>query len=274
MHSLPLFHRIAGERVILVGTGDIAEAKRRLIERAGGLCCGINEPARLGFVALADRDEAAAVVRALKARGILVNVADRPELCDFTLPSILERGEVMVAVGTGGASAGLAKQLRLRIEGLLPTSLAALADGLKNARERLRARWPDPAERRHALDRALAQDGPLDPFDPDAAIRLPGWLDSPEPISNERSATIMLTSVDPDDLTLRQARLLGAADTIVHDRDVPSAILARARADAVRQLSGTAAAKPTHGLTVTITLGRPAADGQTALDASLPNSSK
>ena len=89
MHSLPLFHRIAGERVAIVGDGEMADAKRGLVERAGGVCCGEGDAdaARLAFVALEDRTEAEAMARRLKARGLLVNVADRPELCDFTLPS-------------------------------------------------------------------------------------------------------------------------------------------------------------------------------------------
>lgn len=236
MHSLPLFHRIAGTQVVVVGNGEMAVAKRRLIERAGGICVGEAEAhlARLGFVALEDRSAAEMAALRLKRRGLVVNVADRPELCDFTLPSILERGDVLVAVSTGGASAGLAKQLRLRLETILPSSLAALADALKRLREQLRVRWPDPVERRYALDAALSVGGALDPFDPAAAERASGWLDRPETSPPPRTVEIALTSDDPDDLTLRQAKLLGMADTIVHDADAPAAILARARADAVR----------------------------------------
>ena len=236
MHSLPLFHRIAGERGAIVGDGEMADAKRGLVERAGGVCCGEGDAdaARLAFVALEDRTEAEATARRLKARGLLVNVADRPELCDFTLPSVLERGEVLVAVGTGGASAGLAKHLRLRLEALLPSSLGALARSLADAREALRARWPDPATRRRALDDALAQGGRLDPFDTAAAERIESWLAAPHRSLGSRTVEIVLASDDPDDLTLRQARLLGMADTIVHEAGVSPAILARARADAVR----------------------------------------
>ena len=89
MHSLPLFHRIAGQRVIVLGEGAMAQAKRRLVERAGGVVVGEDDrSARLAFV-VDDAPEAAAA--RLRARGVLVNVADRPELCDFTLPSVLER---------------------------------------------------------------------------------------------------------------------------------------------------------------------------------------
>ena len=97
-----------------------------MLERAGASIVGEDDAsARLAFVALDEPEGAAA---RLKARGLLLNVTDRPELCDFTVPSILERGPVLIAVGTGGASAGLAKALRLRLEALLPASLGALAD--------------------------------------------------------------------------------------------------------------------------------------------------
>lgn len=235
---------------MVIGEGDAADAKRRLVERAGGRCCGEDaEGARLAFVALEDREQAEAAARRLKARGLLVNVADRPELCDFTLPSVLERGDVLVAVSTGGASAGLAKQLRLRLEALLPASLGALARGLAEARDVLRSHWPDAAERRRALDAALTQGGPLDPLESGSAERVPNWLAEPGSALPAQTVELVLTSDDPDDLTLRQARLLGEADTILHGPDIADAILARGRADAVRGDLDSAAA-PRPGLTL------------------------
>ncbi|MFM5930744.1 MAG: NAD(P)-dependent oxidoreductase [Novosphingobium sp.] len=231
--SLPLFHRITGQPVIVLGEGDAGDAKRRLVERAGGVIVGEGDDcARLAFVALADPDDAAA---RLKARGLLVNVTDRPDLCDFTVPSLLERGPVQIAVGTGGVSAGLAKSLRLRLELLLPATLGALAESLGKARGVLRQRFPDAATRRRALDDALAAGGPLDPLDDGSAARVDSWL-----LEGEARAAgtveLHLRSLDPDDLSLREARLLGSADRIVHDAAVPEPILVRARADAIRQL--------------------------------------
>ena len=231
INSLPLFHRIAGQTVIVLGAGEAAAAKRRLVERAGGLVS--TDPAadvRLAFVAH-DQPEAAAA--ALKARGLLVNVVDRPELCDFTVPSLLERGPVLIAVGTGGVSAGLAKALRLRLEGLLPQSLGALAEALGAARAALRARWSDAAERRRALDAALAAGAALDPLADYQPGAVEQWLDGATQTAAP-THTITLNSDDPDDLTLRQARWLGSADLVLHDAAVPAAVLNRARADAVR----------------------------------------
>ncbi|PKB25996.1 uroporphyrin-III C-methyltransferase/precorrin-2 dehydrogenase/sirohydrochlorin ferrochelatase [Novosphingobium kunmingense] len=231
MHSLPLFHRVAGQPVIVVGEGEAAAAKARLIERAGGTIVGAaSKEARLAFVALDDPDEAAA---ALKARGLLVNVADRPDLCDFTLPSVLDRDPVLIAVSTGGASAGLAKVLRLRLEQMLPASLGRLASGLAAAREAMRRRWPEAGARRHALDAALAPGGPLDPLDQAAADRIDEWLER-DSLSASQTIEITLASDDPDDLTLRQARWLGSADAILCDDNFAPQILARSRADALR----------------------------------------
>jgi uroporphyrin-III C-methyltransferase/precorrin-2 dehydrogenase/sirohydrochlorin ferrochelatase len=232
MKSLPLFHLIAGQAVIVLGEGEAAEAKRRLIERAGGIVVGDDDrDARLAFIAL---DQPELPVTRLKARGVLVNVADRPDLCDFTVPSVLDRDPVLVAVGTGGASAGLAKQLRLRLEGLLPPGLGKLAEALYAARTALRERWPAAPDRRRALDAALAAGGPLDPLDERSADRVAAWLEDPAAPSAGPPITLTVPRDDPDGLTLRQARLLGTADCVAFDPGIGPAILDRARADAVR----------------------------------------
>ena len=235
MHSLPLFHRIAGQPVIVLGVGEAAEAKQRLVERAGGVVTADPAaPAALAFVAL---DEPEAAAAALKARGVLVNVVDRPDLCQFTVPSLLERGPVIVAVGTGGVSAGLAKALRLRLEALLPQSLGDLALGLGGARAALRAKWSEGSQRRRGIDAALAAGGVLDPLVDHPGGAVDDWLSRAGEAAPQR-CEFTLTSDDPDDLTLRQSRWLGGADVVLHDAGVPAAVLDRARADAVRQPLG------------------------------------
>lgn len=255
MHSLPLFHRIGGQRVVVVGTGDMAAAKARLVERAGGIPCPETEAhhARLAFVALEDERAAEAAALRLKRAGLLVNVADRPDLCDFTLPSVLDRDPVLVAVSTGGASAGLAKHLRLRLEALLPQSLGALATALAAARDTIRARYPDGDARRRAIDAALQDGGRLDPFETRDANAVDQWLAGRAEANPQEVLDFTLASDDPEDLTLRQARALGMADTVLHDPRLPEALLVRARADAVRQ--ALPADPPENGLTVILRLG-------------------
>jgi uroporphyrin-III C-methyltransferase/precorrin-2 dehydrogenase/sirohydrochlorin ferrochelatase len=232
VHSLPVFLRLSDRPVILLGSGDAAEAKRRLLARAGATIVGEGADAALAVVAIEAEVDALAAVARLKARGILVNAVDRPAHCDFTLPAIVDRSPVLVAIGTGGASAGLAKALRQRLEALLPVSLGALARALYAARGPLRARFPDAGDRRRAIDAALDPGGPLDPLVDGGDV--PGWLADPGAGGRGGVERIRLRSADPDDLTIREARLLARADVVRHAGNVPPAILDRARADAVR----------------------------------------
>lgn len=246
--GLPVFVQLDGRPVILVGTGAAAEAKRRLLERAGAVIVDETGDARLAIVA---RDDPESVAARLKARAVLVNVADRPDLCDFTLPAIVERDPVTIAVGTGGASAGLAAALRQRLEALLPAGLGRLADALRGNRDAIRARWPEPGERRRAIGAALG--GSLDPLADQPADAVDRWLAAPA-VEQGGIARITLRSADADDLTLREARLLAQADRVTHRADVPPAILTRARADAER-IACDAPPANLPGLTVDLEMG-------------------
>ncbi len=251
MEQLPIFLNLSGRTVVLVGEGEAADAKARLIVRAGGrIVPEWEEGATIAFVALDDDEQACAAAQALRARGLLVNVVDRPDLCDFTTPAIVDRAPVTIAIGTGGASAGLAKAVRQRIEALLPARLGALASALHAARDAMKARWPEAADRRRAIDAALANGGALDPLGADAADKIATWLASEAPIHSSRVETIALKSADPDDLTLRAARLLGEADHVFHAASVPAAILDRARADAVRHIADAPPGDPPPGLSL------------------------
>jgi uroporphyrin-III C-methyltransferase/precorrin-2 dehydrogenase/sirohydrochlorin ferrochelatase len=293
LHSLPLFVRLAGRPVILLGEGEAADAKRRLLGRAGAVIVGEEAQAALAIVAIDDEDEAVAAVARLKARGVLVNAVDRSALCDFTVPAIVDRAPVLIAIGTGGVSAGLAAALRQRLEALLPAGLGALATALQGARRVLRERYPDSVARRRALSDAMAEGGPLDPLkaDPDVDVWLspswkgeardrlarqktpnvpqaappptqhpvnsvqrcsghPGRMTDPMLLQGGERVVVSLTSTDPDDLTLRQARALASADRVYHRPDVPAAILDRARADATRIVCDAVPVEPETGLSV------------------------
>ena len=250
MDSLPIFLRLTGQRVLLAGTGPAAEAKARLIEGAGGIV--VRElPARLAFVALDDAASAEAEATRLRSHGLLVNVVDRPALCDFTVPAIVDRSPVIVAVGTGGASASLAKALRERFEALLPATLGGVARAIFAARATVAATHPTIDARRRLWDAALAPGGALDPLaghaNPDAAVARVGDAGTAPALTE-----IVLTSPDPDDLTLRQLRLLNQADTIYHAADVPPAVLDRARRDAVRVAGAVPATFLPEGRTVVL----------------------
>ena len=266
LHSLPIFVRLQGRAVVLVGTGEAAEAKRRVLERAGAVVVGedgtpfpsasppfpfvpseveghaprgegastslgMNGGGEVGAPQLAIVVDDEPAVARLKARGILVNAVDRPQLCDFTLPAIVDRDPVIIAIGTGGASAGLAAALRQRLEALLPASLGRLAHALHAARPAWRTRYPDSAARRRAIAATLQPGAIYDPLDPADTSGLPPEQAAASAVT---LVSMILTSPDPDDLTLRQARALANADRVTHGADVPPAILNRARADADR----------------------------------------
>jgi uroporphyrin-III C-methyltransferase/precorrin-2 dehydrogenase/sirohydrochlorin ferrochelatase len=88
--------------------------------------------------------------------------------------------------------------------------------------------------RRRALDTALRQGSMLDPLREGSETRVGEWLAQGSADIEASVVEIHLRSSDPDDLTLREARLLGAADLIAFEEGVAPAILARARADARR----------------------------------------
>ena len=254
MNQLPIFVNLQGRKILLLGRGEMADAKRRLYERAGAVITDVEnaDGLTLAVVALENDDEAIAAVARLKARGLLVNAVDRSALCDYTTPAIIDRDPVLLAIGTGGASAGLAKALRQRLEQLLPASLGTLATALHDARERIQQTWPDGAVRRKAIDAVLDPGGPLDVLVDHELEDLEAWLDQPHGEFRSQVIDLELASVDPDDLTLRQARWLAQADQIFASDDVPEAVLSRARADAQRFVLTLWDERPTDGLTLRI----------------------
>ncbi len=256
MESLPIFLGLRGRPVVLVGDGPIAEAKRRLLTRAGARIVGtVEDGARIAIVAL-EGMAAEAAAAGLKAQGLLVNVVDRPDLCDFTLPAIVDRAPVTIAIGTGGRSASLAKAIRQRLEAMLAPTLGSVAEALRAARPAVHARFPDAARRRLAFDAALAPGGPLDPFAGPGPDAVGAWLSSAGTPRPDRLDRIALRSADPDDLTIAQARIIAGADTLYHAADVPAVILDRARADASRIPCSTLPAALPPGRSVHLTMAQ------------------
>jgi uroporphyrin-III C-methyltransferase/precorrin-2 dehydrogenase/sirohydrochlorin ferrochelatase len=252
--ALPLFHRIAGQPVIVLGHGEAAQAKRRLVERAGGqviedLAHGIDIGARLAFIAH-DNPEACSADAARARGGVAGQRGGSPGAVRFH-HAFAGRSQPGGGGGGHGRGFGRAGQACAAAAGArLPQGLGALADALYAAREALRARFPDGADRRRALDTALGEGGALDPMVAHDADAVAQWLDGAADVAPAHHV-IALRSTDPEDLTLREARLLGMADAVVADPAIPGAILARARADAQRLPPG---APLPAGLTVELRL--------------------
>lgn len=249
MDQLPLFLPLANRQVILLGTGEPAAAKARLITAAGGILAdeSATNPV-LAFVAIEDDAAALAAATRLRQRGLLVNVVDKPAMSDFLMGAIIDRSPVVVAISTGGATASLSRALRTRLESLLPASLGPLAAAIGNARAATAAAHPTPNDRRRLWERALAESAPLDPFrpleNPPAAVAA-AIAGTSAAVTETR--IIIVTSADPGDLTLNQLSALGRCDALYVDGPVPAAIIDRARRDAVRLTSLEAAP---DGLTI------------------------
>ena len=143
----PLFLNLSGRRCLVVGGGSVAERKVRMLLACGAqvtlvaprITKGLRRlaeaaavrlierafkdtdvrPAALVFAATNQRAVNSTVSDAARAQGILVNVADDPELCDFIVPSIIRKGPIVIAISTSGTLPMLAKKLRKEIEATL-----------------------------------------------------------------------------------------------------------------------------------------------------------
>jgi siroheme synthase-like protein len=136
-----------GARVVLVSpalTPTLAAlvAAGRLEHRARRFFRGDVRGCVLAVAASGRADVDRAVAAAARARRVLVNAVDRPACCDVILPSVLRRGELQIAVSTGGRSPALAREIRRRLEPLFGEEYAALVE--QAGRERARAREAAP----------------------------------------------------------------------------------------------------------------------------------
>ena len=270
MRSFPLFLKLEGRPVLLVGAGSAAVAKLRLLGSAGARVTVIADTpsadllaavadtradlvrnalslqhfatAELVFGATGNEADDRIVAERAHATGKLVNIVDRPELSDFTMPAIVDRGDIVVAVSTHGASPVLAQRVRAAIESVLPPGLGRLAQFAQRFRTAIQARIGENAARRRFWDQVLG--GPI------AAAVLAGdekratrdfirAVNRGEP----RAETGLVSLVgagpgDPELLTLRAARALREADVIVYDKLVDPAVLEYARRDARRIFVG------------------------------------
>jgi uroporphyrin-III C-methyltransferase / precorrin-2 dehydrogenase / sirohydrochlorin ferrochelatase len=114
----------------------------------------------------------------------------------------------------------------------------------------MKQRWSSGPERRRAIDAALQPSGMLDPFVAGSADRVGDWLADKSESGSTAFHHFHISSDDPDDLTVGQARMLAQADTIYHQPAIAAAILNRARADAARIACDALPDGPFDGITV------------------------
>jgi uroporphyrin-III C-methyltransferase / precorrin-2 dehydrogenase / sirohydrochlorin ferrochelatase len=264
MRYFPLFLDLEGRRTVVVGGGEEALRKVRLLLKTNALVEMIADclpvellgnmqvtlipvPYHSGLIAGAtlvlSADEAlnAQVSADAQVLGIPVNAVDDAALSTFIVPSIVDRDPVVIAIGTEGTAPVLGQSLRSKIDQMLPHGLGALARQAASLREWVAARVPHGATRRafwtaffsgknaiaHELQDEVAQKLALDD-----AIYFHGKVQA------GRVSLVGAGSGDPELLTLKAHRRLMEADVIVHDRLVSPGILEMARRDATRIILG------------------------------------
>jgi precorrin-2 dehydrogenase/sirohydrochlorin ferrochelatase len=251
LETFPAFFPLAGARVVVAGEGEAAEAKARLFEgsparvdRVFGAAAAEATSyagARLAFIA-GPRAFVSTAAAAARAAGAAVNVVDHPGLCDFHTPAIVDRGQVVAAVGTAGAAPMLASLLRAELEQRLAPGVGALAALLAGRRDALREAFPDLAERRAALRRILL--GPAaaaaEAGDEPAALALidAALAQAPEPAA----VAVIERPAAPDLFSLRALRALSAADIVAFEPGDEPLVRSHARRDVERTGLGEPAA--------------------------------
>jgi uroporphyrin-III C-methyltransferase/precorrin-2 dehydrogenase/sirohydrochlorin ferrochelatase len=244
MQSFPIFMRLTGRPVLVVGSGQAAAAKQRLLEAAGARVDLVAQTDSvdgyaLVFGATGDEVRDRAVSDAARAAGIPVNVVDRPELSDFIMPAVVDRGEVVIGISTGGSAPILAQRIRALIEDALPNGMDRLAAFARRFRSAVQTRVADSATRRRFWERFFDGEGAdlvMAGEDFRAARKIIRDLNAADATaSGAGSLTVIeLVSNRSDDLTLGALRALRKADVIAHDADVAVEILDYARRDARR----------------------------------------
>jgi uroporphyrin-III C-methyltransferase / precorrin-2 dehydrogenase / sirohydrochlorin ferrochelatase len=286
MRFLPVFLDLQTGPVLLVGAGDLARAKLRLLAAAGArvrwyATDGNHDVSGLSAadaarIELTEGDPLAAdlggLIAALcagagdigpamsaraKAVGLPVNVMDDLAHSTFIFPAIVDRGDVVVAVGTGGASPVVARRVRERIEAVLPARIGDLAAFIGRWRKTIHGRIPEFPLRRRFWERVV--DGPI------GALVLAGRSDEADAAlknipnasafagasaSGQAEGKVTLVGAgpgDPDLLTIKALRALQDADIVFYDELVSPEILDRARRDAARVPVGRRVGKPGIG---------------------------
>ncbi len=267
MEFLPVFLDVRARPVLVVGGGEVACRKSALLVRAGarlrviapviaaelevmagqsgGECLPrefMHEDVAGHAVVIAATDDTGVNVKVHQAAldaGIPVNVVDRPALCTFIFPSIIDRDPLLVAISTGGNSPVLARHLRTRLEALIPASYGRLAGLFGSFRDRAKQVFPDVGARR------IFWDGVLESALPDLVFNgrmsdAKAWLEhrfdnaaGDSPFTGDVSL-VGAGPGDPDLLTFKALRLMQQADVVVHDRLVSKEVLDLVRRDAER----------------------------------------
>ena len=257
MQFFPAFLRLEDRPCLLVGGGKVALRKARLLLSAGAELTVVAPELDDAFATLSrrfdfiarkfeaadidghwlvvsatgDPDVERLVYDAADRARVFCNAVDDRERCSYITPAIVDRDSLIVAISSGGNAPVLARQIRTRIESMLPADLGRVVDTAARWRKRVGNRFKDLTTRRRFWDRFFERNAARDPESAERSIvRL---LDDHD--DGEGEAWLVGAGPgDPDLLTLKALHCLQAADIIVYDRLVSDEILALARRDADR----------------------------------------
>lgn len=268
--DFPVFFRVADKPVVVIGNGEAALNKIRLLHQTQAhirVIADQPEPvlaeflrnsaielqvrdlidtdfldARLVFIATGDEAEDCALAARIKAHHIPVNVVDRPQLCDFLTPAIVNRAPVTIAIGSQGTAPVLTQMIRARIEAMLAPQLGALARLAAQFRAPVEEKLAKGAMRRNFwrsfFTGTIAK--ALDNGDEAGAHRAACVLFN-DAVAQKKRGFVWLVGAGTgaeDLLTLRAQRVLMDADIIIYDALVPEEIVAQGRRDAERIFVG------------------------------------
>jgi uroporphyrin-III C-methyltransferase/precorrin-2 dehydrogenase/sirohydrochlorin ferrochelatase len=264
MQFLPVFLNVRAQHCLVVGGGEVAYRKAVLLDRAGArlrvvapaiepqletlviagageLCLREFQDSDLDGVFLAvaatdDEEVNAAVSVGAKARGLPVNVVDKPSLCSFIVPAIVDRSPVVIAISSGGASPILTRKLKEKLETLIPAAYGRLGLLLASYRGRVKSVVGDFKRRTRFWESLLSgpfQEMVLAGREDEARRHLELRLSQADQL--DVGGEVFLVGAgpgDPDLLTLKALRLMQEADVVLYDRLVSPEILQRIRPDA------------------------------------------
>ena len=243
------FLDLRGRPGVVVGGGQVAALKAEALLRSGirvtviapEACPRVAELAVLGSlrlekrrfqpgdlvgceIAIAATDDRAvneAVAAAAGALRIPVNVADDAALSSFIMPSVVDRAPLQIAISSAGTSPVLARKVRTLIEAAVPFGVGRLAALMGSYRDKAKARFPDPEQRRRFWEKVV--DSP----DPERAL-----LGAPS--TDGFVSLVGAGPGDPELLTLRALRVMQSASVVLYDHLVSPALVDLARRDAER----------------------------------------
>jgi siroheme synthase-like protein len=257
MDAFPAFFPLAGRTIAIVGDGDAADSKLRLFDGSPAKLVRVEDAsahdpraydgAALAFICAGDEAFRERAAQAARAAGAVVNVVDHPLLSDFMTPALVDRGQVVAAVGTTGAAPLLATLLRNDIEARLPEGAGRVAALFGDLRDELKAALPNLDARRAFLREALV--GPA------AEAAMAGDMAGARGLLTEALTAaasakpkagrlrIVMDSGQSDLISLRAARALAQADILIVGDGAAAATIALARREARRLTVKQAGAK-------------------------------